>query len=188
MTRIKTVPWSHADDRLRRARQAQHALYPPEYEQPVLPIDDDIAGIVASHSLIPDALYHAFATFGALMAPELPLSRRQHEMIATVVSVTNRCFYCSTSHLEFLRRVTLDEALVSALREDYRTAPIDERDRVMLDYAAQVTRNAGGVTDEHHARLRAAGFDDTGILQITLIAAWFNYINRVADALGVGTT
>jgi len=188
MTRIKTVPWSQADDRLRHARQAQHALYPPEYEAPVLPIDDDIAGIVASHSLIPDALHHGFATFGALMAPELPLSRRQHEMIATVVSVTNRCFYCSTSHLEFLRRVTLDDALVNALREDYRTAPIDDRDRVMLDYAAQVTRNAAGVSDEHHARLRDAGFDDTGILQITLIAAWFNYINRVADALGVGTT
>ena len=72
-----------------KARQAQHALYPPEYAEPVLPIDDDIAGIVASHSLIPDALHHAFATFGALMSPDLPLTRRQHEMIATVVSVTN---------------------------------------------------------------------------------------------------
>jgi uncharacterized peroxidase-related enzyme len=109
-------------------------------------------------------------------------------MIATVVSVTNRCYYCSTSHLEFLRRVTLDEALVEALRKDYRTAPIEERDRVILDYAAQVTRDASRITDEDHARLRAVGFDDTGILQITLIAAWFNYINRVADALGVGTT
>ena len=104
MTRIKTVPWSQADVRLRQARQAQHALYPPEYAEPVLPIDDDIAGIVASHSLIPDALHHAFATFGALMSPDLPLTRRQHEMIATVVSVTNGCYYCSTSHLEFLRR------------------------------------------------------------------------------------
>jgi uncharacterized peroxidase-related enzyme len=188
MTRIKTVPWSEADDRLRQARAAQHALYPPEYAEPVLPIDDDIAGIVASHSLIPDALYHAFATFGALMSPDLPLTRRQHEMIATVVSVTNRCFYCSTSHLEFLRRVTLDETLVDALRRDYRTAPIDAIDRVVLDYAAQITRDASAVTDEDHQRLRAAGFDDRGILQITLIAAWFNYINRVADALGVGTT
>jgi alkylhydroperoxidase family enzyme len=56
----------------------------------------------------------------------------------------------------------------------------------MLDYAVQITRDATKVTPEHHARLRAAGFDDRGILQITLIAAWFNYINRVADALGVG--
>ena len=82
--------------------------------------------------------------------------------------------------------MTLDEALVEALRRDYRTAPIDERDRVMLDYVAQLTADATGVTPDHHARLRAAGFDDRGILQITLIASWFNSINRVADALGVG--
>ena len=82
--------------------------------------------------------------------------------------------------------MTLDEALVEAIRRDYKTASIDERDRVMLDYAAQITRDATGVTPAHHERLRVAGFDDRGILQITLIASWFNYINRVADALGVG--
>jgi uncharacterized peroxidase-related enzyme len=122
------------------------------------------------------------------MSPDLPLSRRQHEMIATVVSVTNRTYYCSVSHTEFLRRATSDEGLAEAIRRDFRTAPIDDRDRAMLEYAEQITRDATGVTDDHHARLRAAGFDDRGILQITLIAAWFNYINRVADALGVGTT
>jgi uncharacterized peroxidase-related enzyme len=82
--------------------------------------------------------------------------------------------------------VTLDDGLVAAIRKDYRTAPIDERDRVMLEYAEQLTRDATRITPAHHERLRAAGFDDRGILQITLIAAWFNYINRVADALGVG--
>jgi uncharacterized peroxidase-related enzyme len=107
-------------------------------------------------------------------------------MIATAVSAANRTFYCTVSHAEFLRRVTGDAALADAIRRDIATAPIDERDRVMLEYAVQITRDATGVTDEHHARLRAAGFDDRGILQITLIAAWFNYINRVADALGVG--
>ena len=56
----------------------------------------------------------------------------------------------------------------------------------MLDYVAKLTRDATRVGREDHARLRAAGFDDTGILQVTLIASWFNYINRVADALGVG--
>ncbi len=186
MTRIRTVPYAEADAALRRAREAEHALYPPEYEQPVLPIDDDVAGIVAAHSLIPEALHHAFATFGTLMSPDLPLTRRQHEMIATVVSAANCTYYCTVSHAEFLRRVTGDEALVEAIRRDFRTAPIDERDRVMLEYADQITRDATGVTDDHMARLRAVGFDDRGILQITLIAAWFNYINRVADALGVG--
>src|SRR5919206_3948646 len=90
------------------------------------------------------------------------------------------------SHAEFLRRVTLDDALVQALRNDYRTAPITDQERVMLDYAVQVTKDATRVTPRHHERLRAAGFDDRAILQITLITAWFNYINRVADALGVG--
>ncbi|HEX6309847.1 MAG TPA: hypothetical protein VFZ69_16870 [Longimicrobiales bacterium] len=56
----------------------------------------------------------------------------------------------------------------------------------MLDYAIQVTRDATRISSADHDRLRAVGFDDRGILQITLIASWFNYINRVADALGVG--
>ncbi len=82
--------------------------------------------------------------------------------------------------------MTLDEAFVKALVEDYETVPLSEADRAMLDYATKLTRNATRVTPGDHERLRAAGFDDRGILQITLIAAWFNYINRVADALGVG--
>ncbi|HKS30255.1 MAG TPA: hypothetical protein VJS44_20690 [Pyrinomonadaceae bacterium] len=72
------------------------------------------------------------------------------------------------------------------MQEDYRSAPISERDRVMLDYVAQLTRDATRIRPEDHERLRSAGFDDRAILQITLIASWFNYINRVADALGVG--
>jgi hypothetical protein len=93
MTWIKTIPFAEADEKLREAIERQRALYPPEYAQPTQLNPDDSAGVVASHSLIPDALYHAFATFGALMSPDLPLTRRQHEMITTVVSVTNRCFY-----------------------------------------------------------------------------------------------
>jgi len=72
------------------------------------------------------------------------------------------------------------------LQEDYKTAPISEQNRVMLDYVAQLTRDATRLSREDHGRLREVGFDDKGILQITLIASWFNYINRVADALGVG--
>ena len=76
--------------------------------------------------------------------------------------------------------------MVRALEEDYKTAPISEQDRVMLDFVVQVTKDATRISPADHERLRAVGFDDQGILQITLIASWFNYINRVADALGVG--
>ncbi len=76
--------------------------------------------------------------------------------------------------------------MVEALKKDYRSAPISEQDRAMLDYAVKLTKDATKCSLEDHARLRAAGFDDRGILQITLIAAWFSYINKAADALGVG--
>jgi uncharacterized peroxidase-related enzyme len=75
---------------------------------------------------------------------------------------------------------------VAALEDDYRKAPISEQEKVMLDYAVQITRDATRISPADHDRLRSVGFNDQGILQITLIASWFNYINRVADALGVG--
>ena len=94
MTWIRTIPPAEADERLRRAMQDQQRLYPPEYRDPVEGLSEgEAGGVVRTHSLIPDALRHAFATFGALMSPDLPLTRAQHEMIATVVSVTNDCFY-----------------------------------------------------------------------------------------------
>ena len=82
--------------------------------------------------------------------------------------------------------MTLDGEMVKALEEDYKTAPIAKQDRVMLDYVVQVTKDATRISPADHERLRGVGFDDKAILQITLIASWFNYINRVADALGVG--
>jgi len=82
--------------------------------------------------------------------------------------------------------VTLDDGLVEAIKKDFRSAPISDQDRVMLEYVEKLTRDATRIGKDDHERLRSAGFDDKGILQITLIAGWFNYINRVADALGVG--
>ena len=93
MTWIKTVRMDE-DERVRKAIEAERMLYPPEYRAPVPAVDrGEAESITASHSLIPDALYHSFSAFGAMLSPELPLKRHQHEMIATVVSVTNRCHY-----------------------------------------------------------------------------------------------
>jgi len=80
----------------------------------------------------------------------------------------------------------MDDSLIEALRRDYRTAPITEQERVMCDFVVKLTRDAVQCSPADLDKLRAVGFDDKGILQITLIASWFNYINRVADALGVG--
>jgi hypothetical protein len=94
MTWIKTVRMDE-DERVKHAMESQRKLYPIEYATPVAAVDGagEAAGIVASHTLLPDALFHAFSTYGALMSPDLPLTRHQHEMIATMVSVTNRCHY-----------------------------------------------------------------------------------------------
>jgi hypothetical protein len=93
MTWIRTISLDDADEKLRKAIESEKLLYPKEYAAPVHPDPSGTSSIVGSHTLIPDALYHAFATFGSLMSPDLPLSRAQHEMIATMVSVTNRCVY-----------------------------------------------------------------------------------------------
>ena len=92
MSWIKTVS-ADEDPAVKAAIERQKAMYPAEYATPVHPTGDGTSDIVATHSLIPGALYHAFATFGELMSPKLPLTRAQHEMITTVVSVTNRCRY-----------------------------------------------------------------------------------------------
>jgi hypothetical protein len=98
MTWIKTVSFDQAGPELKQAIEAQHQAYPPEYAIPVESLrehekEDGSGRIVMSHSLIPSALYHAFATYGALLSPDLPLTRQQHEMIAATVSSLNRCFY-----------------------------------------------------------------------------------------------
>ncbi|MGH9492060.1 MAG: carboxymuconolactone decarboxylase family protein [Terriglobales bacterium] len=72
------------------------------------------------------------------------------------------------------------------MKKDYTQADLSPQDRALADYVVKLTRDATQVTPRDHEQLRGTGFDDRGILQITLIASWFNYINRVADALGVG--
>jgi hypothetical protein len=93
MAWIRTTPLEGEEDAVNKAMADQRVLYPVEYSQPVQELDQGVPGIVASHMLIPQAMYHAFSTFGALMSPDLPLERRQHEMIATMVSLTNKCHY-----------------------------------------------------------------------------------------------
>ena len=97
MAWIKTVKPEEADAKLIDALQKQRHLYPKEYgvkvEAATSQSSEQNESIVSSHTLLPDTLYHAFATFGTLLSPELPLSRAQHEMIAATVSVANSCFY-----------------------------------------------------------------------------------------------
>ena len=93
MTWIKTIRMED-DERVHKAVIEQRKLYPVEYATPVPIVDHGFeSSIVGSHTLFPEVMFHSFSAFGAMMARDLPLRRDQHEMIATMVSVTNRCFY-----------------------------------------------------------------------------------------------
>jgi uncharacterized peroxidase-related enzyme len=76
--------------------------------------------------------------------------------------------------------------MVDALSRDHRTAPISDAEHVMLEWVEQFTRDSTQLGPDDLEKLRAAGFTDQAILQIAIIAGWFNYANRIADALGVG--
>lgn len=89
MTWIKTLR-ADEDENAKKAIEAVRQLFPKEYATPAVDRDES-QSITAAHSLLPDVLYHSFAAFAAMLSPELPLKRSQHEMIATVVSITNRC-------------------------------------------------------------------------------------------------
>ncbi len=93
MTWIQTTGPDKAEGQLKDVYAAVRAMYPPEYGMPGMPSAAGADSIIPSHSLIPEALFHSFAAFAVMMKPDLPLERRHHEMIATVVSVTNRCRY-----------------------------------------------------------------------------------------------
>ena len=90
------------------------------------------------------------------------------------------------SHAEFLRLATLNEELAEAIKRDWKSAPLSESEHAMLAYVEKLTLRPVSVSHEDIENLRSHGFDDKAILQINLSASWFNYINRVADGLGVG--
>ena len=93
MAWIKTIPFDEADEKLQKMLNDLRATYPREYEASTAEQTGTDESIIESHTLIPDAMYHAFAAYAAMMSPNLPLERRQHEMIATMVSIANNCFY-----------------------------------------------------------------------------------------------
>ncbi len=113
------------------------------------------------------------------------LTRVQEEAIGTVVAAANRCRYGAMTHGGFLRRHSGDAELASKLLHDYTQADLSNADRIMLDFAFKLTRRSYLVGREDIEGLRDAGFDDEGILSIVLITCLFNFMNRLADGLGI---
>ena len=144
-----------------------------------------VPNVFRAMSLRPAALRGFIALYDALMAEEGGLSKAEREMIAVAVSAQNHCHYCLISHGAVLRIRAKDARLADTVAANYRVAPITPRQKAMLDYAIKVTRASAEIDEADHAALRAHGFSDADIFDITQIAAFFNYSNRAASALGM---
>jgi uncharacterized peroxidase-related enzyme len=135
-------------------------------------------------ALRPDHLLRWWSYYDELMRGESGLTKAQREMIAVVVSAQNRCHYCVVSHSAALRKLTEDPGLVEQLATNYRYAPVEERERAMLAFAAKVTVESHACTEADVDALRDAGWTDEDILDIAQVAAMFNFTNRLASGLG----
>lgn len=144
-----------------------------------------VPNVFRALSLKPAVLRGFIALYDALMAAEGGLSKAEREMIAVAVSAQNSCHYCLISHGAVLRIRAKDAKLADTVAANYRAAPITPRQRAMLDYAVKVTRASAEVGDADHEALRAHGFSDDEIFDITQIAAFFNYSNRAASAMAM---
>ena len=122
------------------------------------------------------------AMYNDLMLAESGLSKLEREMIAVVVSSINKCYYCLTAHGAAVRQLSGDPVLGEMLVMNYRVAPLDARQRAMLDFAAQVTKESGAIEEADRNALRDVGFTDRDIWDIVSVAAFFNMTNRVASA------
>jgi uncharacterized peroxidase-related enzyme len=147
--------------------------------------EQDLPEIFRAMSLNPQGLESVKALNEALAFGGSGLTRVQEEAIATVVAVANRCRYAALIHGGFLRRRSGDAGLASALLNDYTQADLAPADGRMLDFAVKLTRHPASVGRGDVEGLRDAGFEDRQILGIVLATCLANFMDRLADGLGV---
>ncbi|SLN41583.1 Carboxymuconolactone decarboxylase family protein [Roseovarius litorisediminis] len=144
-----------------------------------------IPNVLQAHAFDIDKLNAFTALYNDLMLADSGLSKLEREMIAVVVSSINRCWYCQVAHGAAVRQLSGDPALGEAMVMNYRVAPLDARQRAMLDFAAKVTTASATIEEEDRNALRAVGFSERDIWDIANVAGFFNMTNRVASATGM---
>ncbi len=144
-----------------------------------------VSNIMSVQSLNPEAMAAHLDLYIALMFRKGGLRRPEREMIAVVVSAANECEYCVAHHAAALNFYWKDREKLEAFIRDFRSVDLSDRERAMLEYADFLTRNPGGISETHVQRLRDVGFTDADILNIAMITGYFNFVNRIANGLGV---
>ncbi|MCF6319429.1 MAG: peroxidase-related enzyme [Proteobacteria bacterium] len=156
------------------------------------PIYDDliksrgkIANILKVHSLNPEALKAHLDLYMAIMFGKSGLSRKERECIAVVVSRADNCEYCVNHHAESLSRYIRDKDLLEQIKVDYSKAEIPERLMAICNYAYKLTTQPGKQELKDLTELKSHALSDKDLLDMTLIVAYFNFVNRIALGLGV---
>jgi len=144
-----------------------------------------VANVFKIESLNPAVMRAHLDFYMSIMYGKSGLSRQQREMIATAVSNANGCHYCTTHHSEALWKYIRDDATIQAVKADFAAAPVGPKEKAMLAYAIRVTKLPAAVNEVDIERLRQAGFSDADILDMTLVASYFNFVNRLVLSLGV---
>lgn len=142
-----------------------------------------VPNVLRAWLLRPEKLRNFVRMYDELMLGPSGLSKLEREMIAVAVSSWNRCYYCLVAHGAAVRKLSGDAQLGEMMAFNYRVAELPERQRAMLDYAVQLTAAPHEVDEAARGRLRAVGFGDADIFDITEVAGFFNYTNRVAHGL-----
>lgn len=176
MAWIKTIDPDDAPDELR-------AVY-----EDVIDSRGKLSNILRTHSLNPKALERHLALYDTLLFGRSGVRRAEREALATVVSAENGCAYCVRHHAEALRAYWKDDARVEQLIEAYEELDLSQRLRAILDYGVALTRDPAAVTEAEVEALRSAGLSDEEILNVNLVTSYFNFVNRIAEGLGVTFT
>jgi uncharacterized peroxidase-related enzyme len=147
-----------------------------------------LSNIMQVHSLQPKAMEAHMDLYRAVMFGRSGLSREEREMIAVVVSAANQCEYCVRHHAAALDAYWRDKARVEQFAADFRGMGLSDRLHSILEYADTLTRAPDSVTESHVQAMREQGLADEEVLAVTLIVAYFNFVNRIAQGLGVEAT
>ena len=150
----------------------------------ILKRTDKVANILKVHSLNPEVLEAHLDLYERVMFGESNLSRGEREMIAVVVSSANACDYWETHHGESLR-IASEESIMDQVKKNYKTADISKAEKLMLYYAEKLTKKSYTIQKSDIEKLRNVGFSDRDIFDMNQVCAYFNYVNRIADGLGV---
>lgn len=142
-----------------------------------------VPNVLQAYSLRPQKLRNFMAMYNELMLAPSGLSKLEREMVAVVVSSANRCYYCLVAHGQAVRKLSGDPELGEMMVMNYRVAPLDPRQRTMLDFAWKLTVTPHDVGENDRAALREAGLKEQDIFDLAETVAFFNLSNRMAYAL-----